>query len=96
MLHATVITSHRGVFKMFPEAITHAWWLFLFNDNDDYVASCKLFAEMKPLYLMVHLKIPDGLFHAIHLVLLRFHTLSRRFNYVLNNDAFQSLWLQKH
>ena len=100
MLHDTVLTGHSGTFKMFRSAILHVWWPSLYKDIQNYVSSCRLCAEMntghQPHIPLHPLEIPDGPFHTIHVDLLKFHTPSRGFNYVLVIiDAFSKFVVTK-
>ena len=59
----------------------------MYKDNQNYVSSCTWCMETNTCYfphiLLNPLDIPDGPFHTIHVDLLKFHTSSRCYNYIL-------------
>ena len=87
VLHDTKFTGHRGVFKMYEHALKKVWWNKMYRDIQNYVSSCRLCMETNTGHLpnipLNPLDIPDGPFHTIHVDLLKFHTPSKGFNYIL-------------
>ena len=42
ILHDTNFAGHKGVHKMYKDAIRHFWWNNIYKDMRNYVSSCKL------------------------------------------------------
>ena len=87
VLHDTNFTGHRGAFKMYENALKKIWWNNMYKDIQNYVSSCTLCMETNTGHLpnipLNPLDIPDGPFHTIHVDLLKFHTSSKGYNYIL-------------
>ena len=87
LLHDTKLTGHKEVHKMYEEEIIHIWWNYIYKDMQNYVSSCKLGMETNtrhspkiPFHL---LEIPSASFQTVHVDLLKFHTSSRGYKYIL-------------
>ena len=87
VLHDSRFTCHRGVFKMYENALKKVYWNNMYKYIQNYVSSCRSCMETNTGHLpnvpLNPLDIPDGQFHTIHVDLLTFHTSSKGFNYIL-------------
>ena len=81
LLHDIRLTGHRGVHKMYEEAIRHFWRNNIYKDKHNYESSCKLSMEANTEYSqkiqLNQLEIPSAPFQTIYVDLLKFHTPSR-------------------
>ena len=72
---------------MFEDVFSQNWWGSLYKDIRNYLSSCVLCAEMNTGYspkIPLHpLNVPEGHFCSVHVDLLKIHTPSRGFNYIL-------------
>ena len=86
-LHDTKFTGHKGVHKMYEDAIRHFWWNNIYKDMQSYVSSCILCLKTNtghsPKIHLNPLKIPSAPFQTIHVDLLKFHTPSRGNNFII-------------
>ena len=82
VLHDTRFTGHRIVFKLYENSLKKVWWNKMYTDIQNYVYSCMLCMETNTGHLL-NMDIPDGPFYTIHVDLLKFHTSSKGFNYIL-------------
>ena len=86
ILHDTKLTDHKGVFKMFQDAIRKLWWNTLYKDLQNYVSSCKLCSETNtghsPKIPLHSLSVPTAPFSTVHVDLLSFHTPSNVCKYI--------------
>ena len=87
ILHDTKLAGHKGVFKMYQEAISKVWWSSLYKNLQNYVSSCKLCLETNTGHLpkvpLKSLEIPRAPFKTIQIDLLSFHTPSKGYKYIL-------------
>ena len=93
LLHDTNFTGHKGVHKLYEDAIRHFWWNNIYKDIQNYVAGCKLCLKSDTGHSQrIHLnplEIPSAPFQTIHVDLLKLHTPSKGNNFILVNiDAF--------
>ena len=85
---------------MYENALKKVWWNNMYNDIQNYVSSCRLCMETNTGHLpnipLNSLDIRDGPFHTIHVDLLKFHTSSKGFNYILVIiDSFSKFMITK-
>ena len=73
--HDTRFTGHRGVHKMYEDAIRF-WWNNIYKDMQNYGSSCKLCLNTNTGHSSAH-------FQTIHVDLLKFLTLSKGNNFIL-------------
>ena len=100
LLHDTNFTGHKGVHKMYENAIRHFWWNDIYNDMQNYVSSCKLCLKTNtghsPKIPLNTLEIHSAPFQTIHVDLLKFHTPSKGNNFILVIiDAFSKFVITK-
>ena len=87
LLHDSTFTGHRGVHKMYEHEIRHIWWNNIYKDMQNYASICKLCIETNtghsPKISLNPLEIPSAPFQTFHVVLLKFHTPSSDYIYIL-------------
>ena len=70
LLHDTRFTMHRGVHKMYEDAIRHFWWNNIYKDMQNYVSSCNLCLKTNtghsPTIHLNPLEMPSAYFQTIH------------------------------
>ena len=87
LLHDTNFARHKGMHKMYEDAIRHFWWNNIYKYMQNCVSSCKLCLKTNtghsPNIPLNPLEIPSAHFQTIHVDLLKFHTPAKGNNFVL-------------
>ena len=87
LLHDTNFAGHKGMHKMYEDAIRHFCWNNIYKDMQDYVSSCKLCLKTNtghsPKIPLNPLEISSAPFQTIYVDLLKFHTPSKGNNFIL-------------
>ena len=70
LLHDTNFAGHKGVHKMYEDAIRHFWWNNIYKDMHNYVSSCKLCLKTNtghsPKIPLNPLEIPSAPFQTLY------------------------------